>query len=96
MAFMPYLQPFQDGNKRTSRLTMNMPLIKASMAPFSFTTVDKMDYMFALLAFYERGRTDFLAQVYVDAYRRGAEKYNDLLRMLGDGGTLATLAADPT
>lgn len=96
MAFMPYLQPFQDGNKRTSRLAMNMPLIKASMAPFSFTTVDKMDYMFALLAFYERGRTDFLAQVYVDAYRLGAEKYNDLLRMLGDGGTLATLAADPT
>jgi len=64
------------------------------MAPFSFSTVDKMDYMFALLAFYERGRTDFLAQVYVDAYRLGAEKCNALLRLLGDGGTLATLAAD--
>lgn len=63
------------------------------MAPFSFTTVDKMDCMFALLAFYERGRTDFLAQVYVDPYRLGADQYNGLLRMLGDGGTLATLAA---
>jgi hypothetical protein len=95
MAFMPYLQPFQDGNKRTSRLAMNIPLIKASLAPFSFTTVDKMEYMFALLAFYERGRIDFLAQVYVDAYRLGAEKYNSLLTLLGDGGTLATLANEP-
>lgn len=64
MAFMPYLQPFQDGNKRTSRLTMNIPLVKASLAPFSFTAVNKSDYMFALLAFYGRGRTGFLANVY--------------------------------
>jgi len=95
MAFMPYLQPFQDGNKRTSRLTMNIPLVKASLAPFSFTAVNKADYMFALLAFYERGRTDFLANVYVDAYRVSAEKYNDLLKLLGDGGSLATLAISP-
>ena len=95
MAFMPYLQPFQDGNKRTSRLAMNIPLVKASLAPFSFTAVNKADYMFALLAFYERGRVDFLADVYVQAYQVSADKYNELLRMLGDGGTLATLAMGP-
>lgn len=91
MAFIPYLQPFQDGNKRTSRLAMNIPLINASLPPLSFTSMNKRDYMFSLLALYERGRVDLLANAYVRAYKNSAEKYGEIMRFLGDGGTLTTL-----
>lgn len=95
MAMIPYLQPFQDGNKRTSRLTMNLPLINAGLPPLSFTAMKKRDYMFALLALYERGRTDFLADTYVRAYQGSAEKYSQVMRFLGEGGTLSSLDIEP-
>jgi Fic family protein len=91
MAMIPYLQPFQDGNKRTSRLTMNLPLINAGLPPLSFTSMSKRNYMFALLALYERGRVDLLAHAYVQAYQGSAEKYSQVMRFLGEGGTLSTL-----
>lgn len=95
MAMIPYLQPFQDGNKRTSRLAMNLPLITAGLPPLSFTSMKKRDYMFALLALYERGRVDFLANTYVKAYQGSAEKYSQLMRYLGEGGTLSSLDIEP-
>lgn len=93
MLSIPYLQPFQDGNKRTSRLCMNVPLLREGLAPFSFTTVSKRNYMFALLAFYERGRTEPMAKVFKEAYAKSHEKYSEILRHLGDGGALSTLDA---
>lgn len=95
MAMISYLQPFIDGNKRTSRLCMNIPLLKHSLAPFSFTEVNRREYTFALLAFYERGRPDFLAKVFHDTYLRSAPRYNDLLALLNEGGVLSTVDVVP-
>lgn len=95
MLMIPYLQPFQDGNKRTSRLCMNLPLIEAGLSPFSFTSVKKSEYMFALLAFYERGKTHFMSKVFKDAYAISAPKYGEIMRFLSDGGTLSTLGDSP-
>lgn len=95
MAMIPYLQVFQDGNKRTSRLAMNLPLINAGLPPFSFTSMNKREYMFSLLAFYERGRVDVLAKSYVEAYKVSANKYGEIMRFLGEGGTLSTLEPVP-
>lgn len=92
MTFIPYLQPFQDGNKRTSRLAMNIPLLKNFLAPFSFTDLRKRDYMFGLLAFYERGQHSFLAEAFVEAYRKTAPRYEELLGYIQGGGALGTLA----
>lgn len=91
MTFIPYLQPFQDGNKRTSRLAMNIPLLKHLLAPFSFTDLRKRDYMFGLLAFYERGQHAFLAEAFVEAYRKTAPRYAELLGYIQEGGVLGTL-----
>jgi Fic family protein len=95
MVMISYLQPFMDGNKRTSRLCMNIPLLKHSLAPFSFTEIDRREYTFGLLAFYERGRTDFIAKVFYDAYLRSAPRYNDLLSLLNEGGVLSTINVAP-
>ena len=37
---MAYLQPFADGNKRTSRLSANLPLMLYNCAPLSFLDVE--------------------------------------------------------
>jgi Fic family protein len=94
MAMIPYLQPFQDGNKRTSRLCMNMPLLRESLAPFSFSQIDRRAYVFGLLAFYERGRPEFLAGVFFDTYVKSAPKYTELLNVVHDGGIISTLEVD--
>ncbi|QTR51022.1 Fic family protein [Candidatus Thiothrix anitrata] len=91
MTFVPYLQPFQDGNKRTSRLGMNIPLLKNHLAPFSFSDLRKRDYMFGLLAFYERGQHAFLAEAFVAAYQKTAPRYATLLDYIQQGGVLGTL-----
>ena len=36
MVHIPYLQPFEDVNKRVSRLGANIPLIKHNLSPLSF------------------------------------------------------------
>jgi Fic family protein len=49
-----YLQPFADGNKRTSRLSANMPLMLYNCAPLSFLDVERADHATALLGVYEQ------------------------------------------
>ena len=39
MVHVPYLQPFADVNKRTSRLLANLPLIRANLCPLAFLDV---------------------------------------------------------
>ncbi len=48
-----YIQPFEDGNKRTSRLLANALLLSHSVAPLSYRSVDEEDYRAAMMVFYE-------------------------------------------
>jgi Fic family protein len=41
---VPYLQPFTDGNKRTSRLLANAVLLAQDYPPVSFFTADETTY----------------------------------------------------
>jgi len=65
-----YLQPFKDGNKRTSRAICNVPLVKAKLPPLSFVDFGKQDYIVSLLAFYELGDIRLLERCFVEAYRK--------------------------
>jgi Fic family protein len=75
LAFIPYLQPFIDVNKRVGRLAANIPLLKANVCPMSYRDMDKERYMQGLLAFYELNRPEMLARTYADAYERGVDRY---------------------
>lgn len=75
LAFIPYLQPFVDVNKRVGRLAANIPLLKADVCPMSYRDMDKERYMQGLLAFYELNRPELLARTYADAYERGVDRY---------------------
>ncbi len=48
-----YIQPFEDGNKRISRLMTNALLLAHHCAPLSYRSVDEEDYCGAILVFYE-------------------------------------------
>lgn len=91
MVFIPYLQPFSDGNRRTSRLISNIPLIQNKLAPFSYSGLIKSEYDFGLLSFYERGRHELLSDVFIKSYEATATYYNDLLGKIENGSLIGTL-----
>jgi len=71
---LPYLQPFADGNKRTSRVMCNVPLLAAGMPPISFADFGKKDYVLSMLAFYELGDIRMASQCFSKAYERSCER----------------------
>jgi Fic family protein len=84
MVQLPYLQPFDDVNKRVSRLAANIPLIKANLIPLTFLDVPRDLYTQATLAVYELNRGELLRDIYLWAYQRSAERYAAAQQSLGE------------
>lgn len=72
---LAYLQAFEDGNKRTSRLAANIPLMLYNCAPLSFIDVDVNDYVRAMLGVYEQRDVSLAAELFAWAYGRSLRKY---------------------
>ncbi len=75
LVHIPYLQPFVDVNKRTSRLASNIPLIKRNLVPLSFIDVPEQTYIDGLIGVYELNRVELLRDVFVWAYERSSRRY---------------------
>jgi fido (protein-threonine AMPylation protein) len=75
LVHIPYLQPFVDVNKRTSRLASNIPLIKGNLVPLSFIDVPEQTYIDGLIGIYELNRVELLRDVFVWAYERSSRRY---------------------
>jgi Fic family protein len=75
---LAYLQPFADGNKRTSRLSANMPLMLYNCAPLSFLDVERSDYATAMLGVYEQRNVAAAVDLFEFVYRRSIQKYSVL------------------
>lgn len=71
---IPYLQPFEDMNKRTARVGCNIPLLRAGVTPMSWTDVPRRDYLDAMVAIYEHQEVGMLADLFVAGYERGHER----------------------
>jgi len=84
MVQSPYLQPFDDVNKRVSRLAANIPLIKSNLSPLSFTDVPRSTYTEAMLGVYELNKIDLLKDVFTWAYKRSAARYAAVRQSLGE------------
>lgn len=84
MVQLPYQQPFDDVNKRVSRLAANIPLIKRNLCPLSFTDVSRRIYTDAVLGVYEMNRVDLLKDVFIWAYERSAARYAAVKQSLGE------------
>ena len=84
MVQLPYLQPFDDVNKRVSRLAANIPLIKRNLTPLSFVGVPRQTYTEAVLGVYELNKIDLLKDVFIWAYERSAARYAAVRQSLGE------------
>lgn len=75
MVHLPYLQAFEDMNKRVSRLAANIPLIRCNLCPLSFIDVPQQAYIDAMIGVYELTRIELLRDVFVWAYERSCQQY---------------------
>lgn len=73
---MAYLQTYADGNKRMGRLSCNLPLLRASLPPMSFLGVTPSEYISAIIAFYELGDAEPLADVVCRGYELSTPHYS--------------------
>lgn len=80
---LAYLQPFEDGNKRTSRLAANIPLMLFNCAPLTFLDVDPRDYAKAMLGIYELCDVTIAVELFAWTYRRSIRKYQVILESMG-------------
>ena len=84
MVQLPYLRPFDDVNKRVSRLAANIPLIKHNLTPLSFADVPRQTYTEAVLGVYELNKIALLKDVFMWAYERSAARYAAVRQSLGE------------
>lgn len=70
-----YLQPFEDGNKRTARLLANAVLLSYACAPLSYRSVEESEYREAMLVFYEVNSIIPFKRIFIDQYDFAARNY---------------------
>jgi len=73
--FIPYTQPFADGNKRTARLMTNAILLAYDMFPLSYRSVNEDEFKKALILFYEQQSITAIKKIFIDQFRFANNSY---------------------
>jgi Fic family protein len=74
-AMIAYLQPFMDGNKRTSRLAGNALLLAHDYSALSYRAVNEIEYKKAVLLVYEQHNFYQYKKIFVEQFIFAAENY---------------------
>lgn len=75
MVFIAYIQPFVDGNKRTSRLAGNAILQSFDACPLSYRNMDEIEYKKAMLLFYEQNNISYFKELFLKQFEFAVENY---------------------
>lgn len=75
MLLIAYIQPFEDGNKRTSRLIGNALLLAHDSCPLSFRSIDELEYKKAVLLFYEQNNIRYFKELFIEQFKFAVENY---------------------
>ena len=70
-----YLQPFEDVNKRVSRLGVNIPFVQNNLCPLSFIDLPEQAYVDGAMGVYELNQIDLFQDVFVWAYERSCQRF---------------------
>ena len=70
-----YIQPFEDGNKRTARLVSNALLIATGACPLSYRSVDAIEYKKAMLLFYEQNSLSAFKSLFMEQVAFSVNNY---------------------
>lgn len=74
-AMIAYLQPFADGNKRTSRMLSNAVLIAYDYLPLSYRNVDVNEYRSAMIIFYETNNLYNFKRIFISQLEFAMKNY---------------------
>jgi len=75
LSMLAYLQAFEDGNKRTSRMITNSILIAHDFCPLSFASIDETEYKKALVLFYEQNNLHELKRLFIEQFEFAVNNY---------------------
>ena len=71
-----YIQPFEDGNKRTSRLMAHALLLSHGCAPLSYRSIGVEEYRSAMLVFYELNSIVPFKKLFIGQYDFAVKNYS--------------------
>lgn len=72
---LSYIQPFEDGNKRTARILGNAILLANDYCPLSYRSVDEVAYKKGIILFYEQNNYSYFKQLFLEQFRHAVSKY---------------------
>ncbi len=75
LMLLSYIQPFEDGNKRTARIICNALLIHDRHCPLSFRTVDPVTFKGATLIFYEQNNLSVIKKIFIEQFEFAVKTY---------------------
>lgn len=70
-----YIQIFEDGNKRTSRMISNAILLSHNSVPLSYRIVDVEEYKKALILFYEKNNISYFKKIFIEQFEDSVSNY---------------------
>lgn len=70
-----YIQPFEDGNKRISRLMANAILLACDMCPLSYRKVEEVEYKKAVILFYEQNNLSYFKELFIEQFEFAVRNY---------------------
>jgi len=70
-----YIQIFEDGNKRTSRMMSNAILLAYHSIPLSYRIVDVEEYKKAVILFYEINNLAYFKQIFIEQFEDAVNNY---------------------
>ncbi len=84
LVHLSYMQAFEDVNKRTSRISANIPLVKMNLKPLAFVDVDQDTYLKSLLGIYEKNGISLFRDLFIWAYERSTQRYTAIQQSMGE------------
>jgi Fic family protein len=75
LILIAYIQVFEDGNKRTSRMVSNAILLAHHSIPLSYRIVDVEEYKKAIILFYELNNISYFKQIFIEQFEDAINNY---------------------
>lgn len=74
-AMIAYIQPFEDGNKRTARILSNAILLAGESCPLSYRNASETEYKKAVLLFFEQNNISYFKKLFLEQYEFAVKNY---------------------
>lgn len=72
---LSYIQPFEDGNKRTARMISTSLLLNYGTCPLSYRSIDPIMYKKAMVLFYEQNSLYMFKKIFIDQAIFASKQY---------------------